>query len=220
MPNPRLDLAAVEFSLREVQSQFKAINDTLESARDQLSDEVIERLLVGYDYLDWLQAEDVDLLARGNSRRLLDLNCLVLFGRPNVRRPDCCEGFAATEQRFYDDSHLGGVRSLMNYLADRMDGSVWRRAAGVYVHILSEPQMFLEGNHRSGALIMSHVLLRGGKPPFVLSLANARDYYDWSNLTKSTRKRAFGSLIKGPGLQSRLARLLEESADPKYLTPT
>ena len=212
MPDQRLDLAAIESSLREVQQRF-----AVDQAHDPLSEEVIQRLLAGYAYLNRLQAEDVDLLARGNSARLLDINCLVLFGRPNARRPDRHDGFAATEQRFYDDSHLGGVRALMNYLADCMDRSLWRRAAGVYLHILSEPQLFLEGNHRSATLIMSHVLLRGGQPPFVLTPANAADYFDCSGLAKSLRKRAFRALVDWPRLQRRLARLLEASSDPGYL---
>lgn len=217
MPNPRLDLAAIESSLREVQQRFADIDRTLDAAHDPLSEEVIQRLLAGYAYLNRLQAEDVDLLARGNSARLLDINCLVLFGRANARRPDRHDGFAATEQRFYDDSHAGGVRALMNYLADCMDRSIWRRAAGVYLHILSEPQLFLEGNHRSGTLVMSHVLLRAGKPPFVLTPANARDYFVCSTLAKAQRKRALRALVDGPRLQRRLARLLEESSDPVYL---
>jgi ABC-type phosphate transport system substrate-binding protein len=28
--------------------------------------------------------------------------------------------------------------------------SAWKRAAGVYVRILSQPQLYIEGNHRTG----------------------------------------------------------------------
>jgi hypothetical protein len=49
----------------------------------------------------------------------------------------------------------------------------WKRAAGVYVRTLSEPELFIEGNHRSGALVMSYILAREGYPPFVLTAENA-----------------------------------------------
>jgi hypothetical protein len=44
-----------------------------------------------------------------------------------------------------------------------------RRAAEVYIYILSEPQLFIAGNHRTGALVLSYILAREGRPPFVLT---------------------------------------------------
>jgi hypothetical protein len=52
---------------------------------------------------------------------------------------------------------MAGYRFVDNLLAQRVDllamsnykvhraHSVWRRAAGVYIYILSEPQLFIEG---------------------------------------------------------------------------
>jgi hypothetical protein len=39
----------------------------------------------------------------------------------------------------------------MEWYALHDSESVWKRASGVYIRVLSEPQLFLEGNHRSGA---------------------------------------------------------------------
>jgi hypothetical protein len=79
---------------------------------------------------------------------------------------------AATEHRCYDERH-GGVRTLVEWQTQHKDESAWIRAAGAHVLILSKPQLFIEGNHRSGALVMSYLLVREDKPPFVLTMENA-----------------------------------------------
>jgi hypothetical protein len=64
--------------------------------------------------------------------------------------------------------------------------SAWSRAAGAYVRTLSKPQLFIEGNHRAGALMMSYILVREGRPPFVLSVENAGAYFDPSAVIRNT----------------------------------
>jgi len=219
LPKHRLNLSAIEASLRDVQANFDEINASLTTPRDPMADQVVQNLLAGYEYLDALLAEDVDLLARGNSERLLQLNCLVLWGtcEPGAK---CCEaGFRETEAHFYDDGSLGGLRALMNYVAEHRGNGVWKRAAGIYIHILSEPQLFIEGNHRTGALVMSHVLTREGKPPFVLTVRNAKAYFDPSSLVKGCRKRSLHALLAVPKLRKRLAKLIEDEADKAFLLP-
>ncbi|WP_206171434.1 hypothetical protein [Thiorhodococcus mannitoliphagus] len=217
MPTPRLDLDAIERSLRAVQQDFDRINASLDTPRDPFSDEVLERMLAGYRFVDLLQHWDVDLLERGNSERLLQLNCVIVCEDADPALQQCSPHFRLTMQRFYDDDNRGGVRALMNYLADHHHPTAWRRAAGVYIQMLSEPQLFFEGNHRTGALLMSHILLRQGQPPFVLDLQNAKAYFDPSSLIKGHRKGSFKAMRAVPGLRSRLAALLESTADRRYL---
>lgn len=219
MSNTRLDLSAIEASLREVQGQFDRINATLETPRDPLGDAVLSNLLAGYAYLDSLLASDLDPLARGGSKHLLRLNFLVLNGACDPADGECAKQIRETERRFYDDSNAGGVRALMNYLADHKGDGVWRRAAGTYIQVLSAPQLFVEGNHRTGALIMSSVLCREGKPPFVLTVRNAKAYFDPSSLVKGCRKRSLRALVAIPKLRKRLAKLLAEEADCAFLAP-
>lgn len=49
---------------------------------------------------------------------------------------------AATERRFYDQEG-GGMRDVVEWYKVHRAHSVWRRAAGVYIYILSEPQLCL-----------------------------------------------------------------------------
>jgi hypothetical protein len=215
---PRLDLWAIEASLREVQRDFMRINASLATPRDQLSDWVLDNLLAGYAYLDSLLEQEINPLARGNSGHLLKLNLLVLHGACVTSRGDeCARQREATERRFYDDANLGGIRAFMNYLADHKDDGTWRLAAGAYMQVLSEPQMFIEGNHRTGALIASALLCRHGRPPFVLTVENAKAYFDPSSLVKSCRKRSLKALVEMPKLRKRLAHLLEDQADRRFL---
>lgn len=217
MSPPRLDLCAIEASLREVQRDFDRINATLETHRDPLSDRVVENLLAGYTYLGELLAQDLNPFARGNSRHLLKLNFLVLYGVCKRADEDCTRQCEETERRFYDDANLGGVRAFMNYLADHKGDTDWRLAAGAYIQVLSAPQMFVEGNHRTGALIASALLCRHGRPPFVLTPRNAKAYFDPSSLVKSCRKHSLKALIEIPQLRKRLARLLEEQSERQFL---
>jgi hypothetical protein len=60
MRNVRLDLKAIEDSLRDVQREFPKINALLHSRRDALTDEVLDNLLAGYRFVDTALASAVD----------------------------------------------------------------------------------------------------------------------------------------------------------------
>jgi len=220
MSKTLLNLGAIEDSLRGVQGDFDRINATLASHRDPLSDQVLGNLMAGYAYVNSLLAADINLIARGNSRHLLNLNNLVLCGTDEVSFEQHSPHVEETKRRFYDDKNPGGVRALMAYLADHKGEDAWRRAAGAYTHILSAPQLFIEGNHRTGALIMSHVLAWDGKPPFVLTVKNAKAYFDPSSLVKGCRKHSLRGLFEIPKLRKRFAELLKSEADPAFLFQT
>jgi Fic family protein len=82
--------------------------------------------------------------------------------------------------------------------------------------VLSEPQLFIEGNHRTGALIMSWLLAREGKPPFVLSVDNAKAYFDPSSIAKSLRKHSLRMMLSRPKLLKRFAALLKNGAQSAH----
>ena len=215
----RFDLAAIERSLRAVQRDFERINATLETPRDPLRDQVITNLMAGYAYLDTSLAHGRNPLALGHSADLLQLNHLVLCGTDEADIKDSAKHMAETAARFYDVSGPGGVAELMSTLAAHRDEPVWRRAARAYIEVMSRPQLFIEGNHRTGALIMSALLAVDGKPPFVLTVKNAKAYFDPSTLAKDSRKRSLQLLLRQPKLRKRLAELLKSEADWGFLKP-
>lgn len=211
-----LNLPAIEASLRRVQQEFDVINQRLSAQRDPMSDEVVENLLAGYGFVDDLVKSGVDVFSMGQHHHLLELNTLVLCGRNPVRRAEFALHIAATKRRFYEERE-GGIEDLAEWCSRHWSESVWRLAAGVYMRILSKPQLFIEGNHRTGALIMSYVLLRKGKPPFVLSVDNTLAYFDPSTVIRNTSKLGPIALFRLPGVKKRFAQFLEAHADDVYL---
>ena len=173
-------------------------------------------MMAGYRFVDRLLAQRVDLFAMGNSNLFLEINALVLFGGEEGGRAGAAFQLAATEQRFYDQDG-GGIRDVAEWYDLHRANSVWRRAAGVYISILSEPQLFIEGNHRTGALVMSYILAREGRPPFVLTADNARAYLDPSSLITETRKHSLVALFRIPKIKRYFAQFLKEQSDRKYL---
>ena len=83
--------------------------------------------------------------------------------------------------------------------------------------MLSEPQLYIEGNHRTGALLMSYILARDGKPPFVFSVDNRMATFDPSSVIKGTRKTTFALLFEAPKIKRRFAGFLQEQAQRRYL---
>ena len=97
------------------------------------------------------------------------------------------------------------------------DESVWRRAAGVYIRVLSEPQLFIEGNHRTGALIMSYILASEYRPPFVLTVENAQGYFNPSTLITKTKKTSLSMLYRMPAIKKNFAAFLKRQASNAFL---
>ncbi len=173
-------------------------------------------MMAGYRLVDSLLAQRVDLFAMGNLKLFLEMNALVLFGSDADVRRGAALQLAAAEQRFYEQEG-GGIRDVVEWYDLHRSNSAWRRAAGAYISILSEPQLFIEGNHRTGALVMSYVLARDGRPPFVLTADNAKAYLDPSTLITETRKHSVVALFRIPKITRYFAKFLKEQADRRYL---
>ncbi len=199
-----------------MQREFDRINERLSARRDPLDGAVVDNMMAGYALVDALVADGVDLFALGNSKHLLELNALVLCGNSPARRQKYAGHLQATEHRFYEERQ-GGVEDLVEWYARHDDESAWSRAAGAYVRILSKPQLFIEGNHRAGALVMSYILVHDGEPPFVLSVENAGAYFDPSTVIRNTAKNSPAMLFRLPGIRKRLAALLREHSDRRHL---
>jgi hypothetical protein len=210
-PGPRLDLPSVEASLRAVQGEFPRINRALDYSRERMDGELVDNLVSAYALVSQFLEARVDLFALGNSALLLELNTRVLCGTCEQRRREYEKHIAATRGYFYGRTD-GGIQDLMEWYALHRHETVWQRAAGAYIRIVSEPQVFIEGNDRTGALVMSYILAREGQPPFVLSPANAKAYFDASALIKRLPRNGLGNLFRLPRLKARMAGLLKGQA--------
>ena len=210
----RLDLPAIERALRKVQSRFAELSRHFTEPRDPFTDEVLHNVLEGYALVDEYVARGVDLFDLQQLNLMLEINATVLCGRDPARRLEYAQHLAATEAHFFNNVE-GGIKDLYNWYCAYRSESVWKRAAGVYVRILSKPQLFIEGNNRSGSLIVSYLLLRAGLPPFVLTLENAEGYFNPSSVIRNSAKHGVKALYELPKIKKKYAAFLEEQApDP------
>ena len=177
---------------------------------------VVERLIAGYALVDTLVADGVELFTMGNLKHLLELNTRVLCGTRDEDREAYRRHIDATAERFYAEEG-GCVRDVVEWSQRLERRAVWTHAAGVYVRMMGTPQLFIEGNHRTGALVMSYLLVRSGHPPFVLSAKNAATFFRVSASVRDAHKHGAATLLRGPLARHRLAALLRAHADTRYL---
>ena len=207
----RISLAAVEATLRRTQRVLGSALD-----RDPLDDRVLDNLLAGYTYVDGLVTAGIDPFTLGNLRHLLELNYLVLCGASPERRLAYARHLEANERRFYGEG-AGGIRDVVEWVAAHPGAPETDRAAGVYSMMLAQPQLFIEGNHRTGALAMAYVLARAGRPPFVLSPENAAAYFEISAALRDTGKHSPAASFRLSALVARLAGILAADVDRRHL---
>ena len=182
----RLDLDRIEASLRDVMDNFEEVNEDLLMRREPLTEQHIDNLLEGYAYVDWLLEEGEELFSPSGLDHILELNHIVLCGTNERVRLEYGPHLLETRRRFAD-----GIDEIANWYERKRHKSAYRRAAGVYVLGVSQPQLFLEGNHRTGALVASYILVQEGLPPFVLTRKNASAYFNPSTLIKYRHKEKF-----------------------------
>jgi hypothetical protein len=94
----------------------------------------------------------------------------------------------------------------------------YKVAAQVYAGVLSQPQLYQEGNHRTGSLIASGILLQNARPPFVLTKRNAVAYFNPSSEIKFTDKRTVRGKLRLPKYRREFAEFLCENVDPKFIS--
>ena len=174
-------------------------------------------MMAGYAFVDTLVADGIDLFALGSSKHLLELNTLVLCGTERGPPRGLRASHRGHRPRASTRSGAAGSGTWSSGTPGTRRSPPWSRAAGAYVRILSKPQLFIEGNHRTGALLMSYILVRDDEPPFVLSPENARAYFDPSTLIRDTEKNGPATLLRLSGVRKRLAALLREHGDPRHL---
>src|SRR5207344_666212 len=113
--------------------------------------------------------DDTDLMTSKHSTYLLELNHIVLCGLDPKVRQEYRGHLESTTRRFYEQEGFN-IDNILRWHEKHQDELPWKRASGVYVRLLSQPQLYIEGSHRTGALIMSYILARDGKAPFVLTV--------------------------------------------------
>ncbi len=211
-----INIEGVEKSLRDVQKNFDKINVALNMRRESLREEIVLNMLDGYEYVNMLLKKEINILEQSGLVHFLELNHIVLCGTGRRKRENYLQHIQATTDRFYQQEEFS-IKDMRAWAEKHKTDTPWKQAAGAYILQISWPQLFSEGNHRTGALLMSHILVRLGKPPFVLSVENAKGYFDPSCLAKGTHKDLLGMYYKLPKIKKKFAKFLESQARNELL---
>lgn len=187
----------------------------LNCRRDDFTDDVHQNMLAGYEFLDALVNDDVDFFSQEGLEALLQLNHLVLLGRGYDAHAFGLH-ITATRQRFFENFREY-VRPIRRWYRKHQTENSYKVASEVYVGVLSQPQLFGEGNHRSGSLIASGILLQNGCPPFVLTRQNAVAYFNPSSEIKFTDKRTVRGKLRLPKYRRNFRDFLERNVSPAYV---
>lgn len=174
------DTDRIHSNYLEVQANFADINSRLNCRRDEFSDEVMANLLQAYRYINQRLTEKPKMHKIEYSD-MLELNTIVLTGVNPMRRVEYQS--AIDEAKNKSARYIG---DLMKWYArhEHHKDDPYDIAAGLYVRILARPQLFVEGNHRTGSLVANYHLLMSGCQPFILTSANAVEFFNLASDVK------------------------------------
>jgi hypothetical protein len=94
---------------------------------------------------------------------LLELNHNVLCGRNPDHRREHEKHIQATAQQLYTQVEFN-INDVLRWHRDHAPESSWRRAAGVYVRILSQPQLYIESRRAKSRRSLSHPVVAKALP--------------------------------------------------------
>ena len=182
---------------------------------DDFSDTVLQDMLTAYEFLDAVVDDKLDLFGDEGLEALLQLNHLVLLGRGyDLRAFD--RHITVTRRQFFDNFRRY-VKPIRRWYRKHETEDPYKVASQVYAGVLSQPQLYQEGNHRAGSLIASGILLQSGCPPFVLSRQNAVAYFNPSSEIKFTDKRTVRGKLRLPQYQQNFREFLERNVNQTYV---
>jgi hypothetical protein len=211
----RLRLGRIEDELRDVQRHFPAINAMLNLRRDDFSNTVRQNMLTAYEFLDAVVDDDLDLFSDAGLEALLLLNHLVLLGRGYD--PRAFDRHISVTRRQFFDNFRQYVKPIRRWYRKHETENPYKVAAQVYVGVLSQPQLYQEGKHRTGSLIASGILLQNGCPPFVLTPRNAVAYFNPSSEIKFADKRTIRGKLRLPKYRREFREFLQQNVNQAYV---
>jgi hypothetical protein len=209
----RLRLRRIDEELRDVQRHFSSINAALQLRRDDFTDAVRLNMLAAYQFLDAVVHDGVDFFSDDGRETLLQLNHLVLLGQDYDSRA-FGRHISATRERFFANFEQY-VKPIRRWYRKHETENPYKVASQVYIGVLSQPQLYQEGNHRTGSLIASAILLQSGCPPFILTRQNAIAYFNPSSEIKFTDKRTIRGKLRLPKYRRQFREFLQHNVSPK-----
>ena len=216
----RLRLEPIVSSLKTVETHWWEIDDELDrrgiGRKDTPFDAVVKtRMVSAYGYLDDLLRERIPPFSIESMEPMLLLNQRVHYGTDHRLLSEYRNAVEATSEKFYQ--HIVPIQEW--YERHRKRGKhPLKLAAEIYVRILGYPQLYVEGNHRTGSLIANWISVYYGFAPFVLSADNALAYFAPSmEIKSSVDKTTWRGQARLPKYGKSFHQFWEKHIDNRYL---
>ncbi|WP_143170717.1 hypothetical protein [Desulfopila aestuarii] len=175
----------------------------------------MDNLLLAWEHIDYfIKKREYGLLSRKGGPDMLEINHRVHYGENYVLRDEYKKAIEATTEKFTKQ-----IQHIRKYYKKNMrgDSSVNKVAAEVYISILGQPQLFIEGNHRSGSIIASWINMAHDKPPFVLTVENALTFFRPAQVIKKFDKLSmWRSITKLPKYKADFKRFWKDHCDMRF----
>jgi hypothetical protein len=216
----RLNLEAIDASLYTVEMHWMQIDDELDlrgiGRRDTPFTALIRmRMMSAFRYLDYLLEQQIPPFSRESFKHMLVLNERVHYGTDQQLMSEYAKAIKATTEKF--NEHIGPIQDWYERHAQRENHPL-KIAAEIYVSILGHPQLYIEGNHRTGSLIADWISVYHGFPPFVLSVENAIAYFAPSaEIKKFANKSTWRGQAQLPKYRKSFLAFWEGHIDSQYL---
>ena len=216
----RLNLVKVEQSLTIVEKNWKKIDDELDLRKIGRKDtpfnaDVRAKMMSAYGVLDDLLRKGVEPFSKKSIEEMCELNNLVHYGLDSRLRQEYVKAIVANSEKYYRN-----IIPIIDWYENHMKkrSHPLKVAAEVYVAILGHPQLFIEGNHRTGSIISSWINMYHGYPPFVLNVKNAIPYFEPSaEIKKFANKSTWRGRSKLPKYRKSFKDFWERNIDWVYV---
>jgi hypothetical protein len=215
----KFDLGAVEESLLGVERNWKKIDDELDreklGRRDVFSDVIRGRMLDAYRYLDGMLWKEVEPFSPDGISGILELNNLVHYGVDMDLRLQYNNAIYENSLKFFNF-----IDPIEKWYRNHMKGQPHplKVSAEVYVAVLGYPQLFIEGNHRTGNLISNWISMYYGQPPYVLNVKNAVAYFKPSKeIKRFADKSTWRGRARLPKYRKCFKEFWESNINSKYV---
>jgi len=215
----RFNLEAVDASLKTVELHWTQIDDELDrrgiGRKDTFDDVVRMRMMSAFSYLDDLLSRQIPPFSTASIEPMLLLNHRVHYGTDRQLYSEYATAREATEEKFRQ--HIEPIQHWYEQHMQQGDHPL-KIAAEIYVSILGYPQLYIEGNHRTGSLIADWISVYHGFPPFVLSVENAIAYFAPSAEIKNfVDKSTWRGRARLPKYRKSFLAFWESHIDKRYL---
>jgi len=211
----RLNIPEIEAALERL---GVASRDDLDPSRSEeaLTPDTLRRLAEGYRYVDRLLEDRTEIFRYGQTHHILELNHRVLCGVTPERRKQFAAHITETERWFYDRPRAG-IGAFFEWLQRNRTKPPRVIAAGIFVQVISTPQLFIEGNRRAATLLASYVLARSGLPPLVATAEVYLRYRQETERCNAIDRDRIASTFTTAMATVRVAEFLQETVEPRFL---